>query len=42
MKPETLQTPEEHERILSQSIGSNPEHFRRRAKLMALVRLVPF
>jgi len=28
--------------VLLQSIGLNPEHFTRRAKLMALVRLVPF
>jgi ATP-dependent Lon protease len=28
--------------VLLQSIGLNPEHFSRRAKLMALVRLVPF
>ncbi len=35
-------TTEEWLGVLLQSIGLNPEHFSRRAKLMALVRLVPF
>lgn len=35
-------TTEEWLGVLLQSIGLNPEHFSRRARLMALVRLVPF